>query len=74
MDFTKVILHAVRTPNGNNILEGESVVVKTKSGEEYYGILHDAGSEMIELIAVGPDSDEEFSIGYRDIVSIIEVW
>ncbi|WP_279004799.1 hypothetical protein [[Clostridium] scindens] len=74
MDFIQVILYAVRTPTGNDILEGESVVVKTKSGEEYYGILHDAGSEMIELIAVGPDSNEEVSIGYRDIVSIIEVW
>lgn len=74
MSYRQVTLYGVRTPTGEDIIEGENVVVKTSSGKEYYGTLHDAGSEQIELIAVGPESDLEVNVEYEDIVSMKSVW
>lgn len=74
MNYRQVTLYAVRTPNGEDLTEWDSVVVKTKSGDEYDGLLQNAGSQSIVLTAVGPHSDEEVTISYDDIVSMRSVW
>ncbi|RGU91719.1 hypothetical protein [Dorea sp. D27] len=69
MNYRQIILYAIRTPYGENILEGEYIGVRTKSGNEYYGILHDAGSGRIQL-AMEDDEVEYLGINYDEIESL----
>ncbi|MCU7380493.1 hypothetical protein OBO34_19460 [Clostridiales Family XIII bacterium ASD5510] len=69
MYYKQVMLYAVRTPCGEDVIEGEFVGVRTKSGNEYYGILYDVGSEELKVVVV-TDSDKEVSIKYSDIESL----
>ena len=70
MNYRQVMLYGVRTPIGEDILEGEHVTVETISGDEYDGILNDAGSQYIELTYAGTDDDETITVDYSDIKSL----
>lgn len=63
MNYRQVKLYGVRTP-------GEHVTIETISGDEYDGILNDAGSQYIELTYVGPNNDETITVDYSDIKSL----